>query len=149
MHHEFAHVLFRKYRFPVEEWSKINEPGWKYLGSSKDLLGQANSTRATEDLLHKGFICRYSQLDLKEDVSMYVYAVIERRLSLISAAARHKRVKQKLEVLIRFYEGINQKLGPCEQFEFLTLLRSIIDPSVRGPQPTLLLAGQAGAARSE
>ena len=68
---------------------------------------------------------------------MYVFAVIHRKLSMISAAARHKRVKQKLEILARFYEGIKRQLRPTEEFEFLAYLYGVIYPSRDDWQPPL------------
>jgi hypothetical protein len=142
MHSEFSSILYRNYAFPTEEWGKINESGWRYVGSGKDVLGRPNLYDQTEDSLRKGFICAYSEASLEEDVNMYVFAVIYRRFSLIRAAARHKRVKQKLEVLTRFYERISHQLNISGEFEFLIRLRSTTAPPIQGPAPPLFVVCQ-------
>jgi hypothetical protein len=142
MHSEFSSILFRNYGFPTEEWSKINEGGWRYVGSGKDLLGRRDLYDETEDLLRKGFVCVYGQASIEEDVNMYVFAAIHRKFSLISAAERHKRVKDKLEVLTRFYEAINERLHSAERFEFLIRLKSMIAPTRAGARPPTYVASQ-------
>ena len=142
MHSEFSSILYRNYGFPTGEWSKINESGWKYVGSGRDLLGRPNLYDETEDLLRSGFICAYSQASLEEDVNMYVFAVIHRWLSLNSAAAKHRRVRQKLEVLTRFYERISHQLNTSGDFEFLIRLKSTTAPPIQGPEPPLFVVCQ-------
>jgi hypothetical protein len=147
MHSEFSSILYRNYGFPTGEWSKINESDWRYFGSGKDFPDRPDLYDETEDLLRKGFICAYGQASVEEDVNMYIFAAIHRWLSLNSAAARHKRVKQKLEVLTRFYERINQQLVPSGDFEFLVRLKSTTAPPIDGPQPPIYIACQGGADR--
>jgi hypothetical protein len=131
MHAEFSSILYRNCFFPTEEWSKINDKIWKYFGRGKDLLGRSDLFDQTEELLDQGFVTVYGQASLEEDVNEYVAALIGRRLSLLQAVGRHKRVRQKLEILTRFYEGIQRQTGSNGQFEFLTRLKSTIDPSVQ------------------
>jgi hypothetical protein len=144
MHSEFSSILSRNYGFPAGEWSRINESSWRYLGSGKDLLGQPHLYQETEDLLSKGFTTVYSQASLEEDVNMYVFSVIHSRASLVWAAERHKRVKQKLEVLTRFYDRIDQQIHSSERFEFLIRLKSVIAPDRPGARPPILLAKGQG-----
>ena len=127
MHHEFSSILYTNYRFPDDEWSKVNDPRWRYVGEGKDLLGRTDVDDETEDLLRQGFIRVYGQACIEEDVNTYVSAVIAKRPFLVSAAARHKRVRQKLEILTRFYEGVQRQLRVAKDFEFLTRLKSVID----------------------
>ena len=76
MHSEFSSILYRDYGFPAEEWNKINEIGWRYVGSSIDLRDQRGLYVGTEDLLSRGFTCAYGTVSLEEDVNMYVFAVM-------------------------------------------------------------------------
>ncbi len=146
MHSEFSSILYRNYDFPTREWSKINESGWRYVGSGKDLLGRPNLLHETEDLLRSGFICAYGQASIEEDVNMYVFSVIHRWRSLNSAAARYKRVKQKLEILTQFYERVNQQVNRSGgDFEFLTQLKDAAVPLLHASEPPLFVASQAGS----
>jgi hypothetical protein len=140
MHSEFSSILYRNYGFPAEEWSRINESSWRYLGLDKDLLGQPNLFQVTDDLLSKGFTSVYSQASLEEDVNMYVFSVIVSEDSLVLAARTHKRVKQKLELLTRFYDRIDRQIHTSERFEFLIRLKSVLDPARHVAQPPILIA---------
>ena len=143
MHSEFSSILYRDYGFPAEEWNKINEVGWRYVGPGIDLRDQRRLYVGTETLLRRGFTCAYGTVSLEEDVNMYVLAVIRREASLISAAERHIRVKQKLEILTRFYEKIHKRVYPLEEFGLLIRLKSIIAPARPEERPPIILASQA------
>jgi hypothetical protein len=140
MHHEFSSILYRNYGFPAQEWSRINESGWRYIGSGKDLLGRLDLFEVTEDLLSKGFTSVYSQASLLQDVNMYVFSVIHDEALLVSAGARHKRVKQKLDLLTRFYDRIDRQIHPSDRFEFLDRLKSILDRARHGATRPILIA---------
>ena len=99
MHAELSSILLRNYQFPVDEWVKVNAPDWKYLGEGYELVGRFDVFDQTEELLRQGFTRVYSQASVEEDVNGYVVAVVRQRAFLASAAARHTRVKQKLELL--------------------------------------------------
>ena len=117
--------------FLLQSGAQINDSSWRYFGSGRDFLGRPNLLDETEDLLRSGFICAYGQASLEEDVNMYVLAVIHRWVSLNSAVSRHKRVKQKLEVLRRFYERINQQVNPSGDFEIPGSVEACHGPTSR------------------
>ena len=115
----------------TQEWSNINDPSWSYVGTGVNLSGRAGLFHQDEDLFRRGFINVYSQASIEEDVNMYVFAVISQRSVLFSTARRHNRVRQKLILLTRFYEGIKQQLRIAGDFEFLARLNSTIGPNTR------------------
>ena len=140
MHAEFSSILYINYKFPNDQWSKINESGWEYLGLSSEFLARKDLYVESDELYRKGFVSLYGQASIEEDVNMYVFAVIQRRSSMTAAAVRHTRVKQKLEILTRFYEGISRDLPPSGRFEFLIRLKDITDPLMDVPQSPLYIA---------
>jgi hypothetical protein len=131
MHAEFSSILLRNYRFPSEAWSRINDSNWRYAGTIKDLIGRSDLYSHTETLLRQGFISIYGQASVEEDVNMYIECVIEQRSFVTVAAANHKRVRQKLEILTHFFEGIKHQLGFSGEFELLTRLKSSLNPHLR------------------
>jgi hypothetical protein len=131
MHAEFSSILYRNYGFPVEEWNKVNDKNWRYIGVGKDLLGRRGLYDQTEALLRRGFVSFYSQASLEEDVNMCIFFVSKAPRSLALATARHKRVRQKLEILARFYERIKMQLYCAGDFLFLNRLKSTIDPATQ------------------
>jgi hypothetical protein len=142
MHAELSSIICRNYGFPAEEWATINDPDWRYLGKGHELLGRSDLFDQTEDLLRQGFIRVYSQASMEEDVNGYVVALIKERPMLVSAAARHTRIRQKLELLARFYERIKGQLEAAEDFDFLTRMKSALDANSKAP-----LKPEAGAGR--
>jgi hypothetical protein len=126
LHAEFSSILFRNYHFPKEEWSRVNDSNWKYAGKGTDLLGQGSLYDQTDDLFRRGFVRVYGQASIEEDVNMYVFSAIYRPSSFGRAASTHKKVRQKLEILIRFYEKLKSQLRAAGDFDFLTRLKSSI-----------------------
>ena len=89
MHSEFSSILLKNYKFPTDEWNRINERGWKYIGSGVGTLGPG-LYQATDDLFKKGFTCKYGQSSMEEDVNMFVFMAVNQPDALISAANRHR-----------------------------------------------------------
>jgi hypothetical protein len=133
MHSELSSILYRNYDFPSGEWRQANEDTWVYIGEGKDLLGRSDLFEQSDDLFRKGFIFVYGQASLEEDVNTYVLAVIHQWSRLRSAAASYARVRRKLAVLIRFYEGIKARTHADGDFGFLNRLKSVVGLDVAVP----------------
>jgi hypothetical protein len=128
LHAEFSSVLLSNYPFPVSEWTKVNDKAWRYQGSGHEVLGQPDLLGHSEELWRQGFICRYSTASMEEDINMYVSHAISDPRSLKYAAARHDRIRRKLQLVIRFYEAVGVKTGGTREFELVTVLKGCARP---------------------
>jgi hypothetical protein len=113
VHHEFGHLLQRKYRkqWSRDAWSACNPPGFRYgsaSGVDAVLSGHASGTW-TDDWNRKGFLSEYGASNASED-----FATIAAKLLLGDSAFWNRvdmfpALKAKVAVTISFYTSLNNR----------------------------------------
>jgi hypothetical protein len=106
-HHEFSSIFFRDAGFPADEWTKVNDPSWKYIGSGEDIVTEQGLQEHSEERFEKGFLIRYSEASMEEDFNNFVEYLFIDRPMVLSAAAKHPRIWKKLQIVIRFYGKVD------------------------------------------
>ncbi len=116
MHSELSSIFLRNYssEFPEEAWKSANINGWEYRGTGVEMLGQADVFCQSEDLLEKGFLLKYSQTSLENDVNMFAFWAFTRPEQLQKLASRYERIGRKYQLFVEFYRRIDPaiNIGP-------------------------------------
>lgn len=127
-HHEFAHVLFKKYgsKDKFDEswmtWSVINPSGFRYGSkfkskSPEDVVNELrdnpyfrkNSDETREELFEQGFVNTYSQMSFQEDFAEISSALFNHGKSFLDTAVRFRRLEVKAEIATEFYGAIHPR----------------------------------------
>ena len=107
--HEFSSILFRNYDFPKTHWESINPKNFKYSGTGVEVLGSANLYDQTDELLREGFLVKYSQSSLENDLNMLSEWLFTKGRELDVICKKNHRVKLKKEIAQKFYKKIDRE----------------------------------------
>jgi len=112
MHSEFSSILLKNHKdkFPFQKWKSINDSNFKYIGRGVDMLGQDNLDEQNEYLLSQGFIVRYGISSLENDFNMFVDWMFTHPEDIKKLAIKHKRIRDKYEIVLQFYSDINARV---------------------------------------
>jgi len=108
MHSELSSIFLRNHadKFPAESWQAANPAGWRYNGTGVEMLGQRDIFAQTEELLERGFLVKYSQSSLENDVNMFAFWAFTRGPELAELARRYEKIGKKYQLFAEFYQGI-------------------------------------------
>lgn len=123
-HHEFSSILLRNYPgiFDRRAWLAANPPGFKYLGDGTKAVrsGQA-STKTSRRWQMDGFLAQYATASLEEDFNMIAEALMTGSQEFWSAVDQSPRLKQKVEVAVRFYSSLSGTFNEASFRSFVEL----------------------------
>ncbi len=109
MHSELSSIFLANYKnkFPEEAWKAVNEGGWEYKGTGVEMLGQEDIFGQTEELLDRGFLVKYSQSSLENDVNMFAFWAFTRPKQLQELVSEYEKINKKYHLMVQFYEKID------------------------------------------
>jgi len=109
-HHEFSSILKRSYPryFDEKKWNAINSSQVKYGNGGVDAIlnGEASLT-LDPGLFEQGFLTKYSQSALEEDVNVFAQNLFTGGMEFWSIVDQYSRIRQKANLLIGFYHQID------------------------------------------
>ena len=124
-HHELCHLLLsaNKKQFSREAWIRCNPEGFAYQNDSTLF----SDPKPSPEHLADGFVCSYGKSHFEEDVCTYAMWLFARPDWVLEQAARHPRVRAKLDLLLAFYASLDP-VFTREHFRNLGLAREIPAP---------------------
>jgi len=113
MHSELSSILLRNFAedFAREAWEAANPPGWQYMGTGVEMLGQPDIFAQSQQLLAQGFLVKYSQSSLENDLNMFAFWAFTRGHELRQLAFRYDRLGRKYQLFRQFYRKIHPQLS--------------------------------------
>ncbi len=113
-HHEFSSILKRTYSwfFNSGEWEAVNPPDFKYGNGGVDAIinGEA-SLKLNPDYYTQGFLTRYSQASLEEDVNVFAQNLFSGDTKFWAVVDQNTRIRRKSRLLIGFYQKIDPRFN--------------------------------------
>lgn len=111
-HHEFSSILFRNYtsRLDTVAWKKANIAGFDYNDPEAGVGAIRNNESSQEldsVLCRKGFLTQYAYSSLENDVNTVAQNLFTPEENFWAYAEKFPRIKQKVKLLIAFYNKIN------------------------------------------
>ncbi len=110
-HHEFSSVLLKRKdrHFDRQAWEKANPEGFRYGEGGLEALRNNNTSLIPDtSLFGQGFLNEYSLASFEEDFNCFAEFLFMADEVFWQAWSNHEAIRQKTEILIRFY----QKLDP-------------------------------------
>lgn len=114
-HHEFSSLLMRKYPFPVKQWTASNQPDFTYAKNTTEILRSIREDRdmtGNEALYKNGFLSKYAMSTLENDFNTYAETLFTDPMQLARLVKTYPKIKQKYQLLKRFYLGIDPGFLP-------------------------------------
>jgi hypothetical protein len=109
-HHEFSSILMRSSltSFNDKEWKKSNPSGFLYgKGGVNAILNGEASLTLDPSLFEQGFLNKYAQSALEEDINVFAQNLFTGGTSFWLIVDDHPRIRQKAELLIDFYHHLD------------------------------------------
>ena len=108
MHSELSSIFLINYKddFSEDAWQAANADGWEYKGTGVEMLGQPDIFAQAEELLDRGFLVKYSQSSLENDVNMFAFWAFTRPKKLQELASKYERIGLKYRLMVQFYAEI-------------------------------------------
>jgi hypothetical protein len=109
-HAEFSSILLRNEKQKLDEaaWRKANPEGFQYLGSGVQAVKEKKAGLTLQDEIHKqGFLVQYSMSDLENDFNGMASLIFCGGAARWKIAEAHPRLREKLELTIRFYQSLD------------------------------------------
>jgi hypothetical protein len=128
-HHEFSSILKRSYpwHFDKEGWERANPPSFVYgKGGVNAILNGEASMKLDPSLFERGFLTKYSQASLEEDVNVFAQNLFTAGAGFWSAVDGNPRIRLKADLLIGFYNHLDPRF--TEQY-----FRDINNAVAEGP----------------
>lgn len=111
LHHELAHLILKTHRleFPEKPWREANPRGFTY--SQKSSIETLREHSAADLVLRRsqhtqGFLCRYGQASLEEDVATYAQYLKGMPGTVDRLCRTYPRVARKVALLKQFYATV-------------------------------------------
>lgn len=122
-HHELSSVLMEMHPFPEKEWRVVNGESFKYRYEHEDSPGLSAlkddvSTGFSIQMVANGFLSEYAMSSLEEDVNVFVAVALKDPQWMSELAVEHIKIKQKLNLMMRFYVGIDKAFAQSEPYKF-------------------------------
>jgi hypothetical protein len=111
MYSEFSSILIRNYNFPHEIWGQQNPAYFEYSGSGVAVLHKHELYAQTEDLLHKGFLTRYSQSSWENDFNQFAAWLFIRPHQLEKLGRSYPRIAKKSQLAMSYYKTIDPQIS--------------------------------------
>ncbi len=124
MHSELSSIFLTNYssEFPSDAWKSGNPPGWRYNGTGVEMLGQSDIFGQTDELLSRGFLVKYSQSSLENDVNMFAFWAFTKGEKLKELASKYARIGRKFDLVVEFYRGIHPGINISAEPETSSLV---------------------------
>jgi len=113
-HHEFSSVLKRTYSwfFDYEAWESVNPPDFSYgNGGVNAIMNGEASLKLNPDYYAMGFLTRYSQASLEEDVNVFAQNLFSGDPTFWAVVDQNTRIRRKSRILIGFYQKIDPRFN--------------------------------------
>ncbi|HED15813.1 MAG TPA: hypothetical protein ENI64_03180 [Gammaproteobacteria bacterium] len=111
-HHEMSSVFFRRYKFPVDEWVKINPKGFSYKTKTDEVVKMVDENRNLDGsavLYQQGFLDEYGKATVEEDFNMYSEMAFAQPGRLKALQEKYPAIYKKIEILKKYYLGVSVK----------------------------------------
>jgi len=108
-HHEFSSVLLHSFPFYFNEqaWKNINPPDFSYGdGGVNAILSGEASLNFDPSLFENGFLSKYSESALEEDVNVFAQNLFTGGTNFWTIVDQNPRIRTKATMLISFYHRI-------------------------------------------
>jgi len=124
MHSELSSIFLMNHagEFPMDAWNNINPQGWRYNGTGVEMLGQSDIFGQTDELLSRGFLVKYSQSSLENDVNMFAFWAFTKGEKLKELTSKYARIGQKFQLVVEFYRGIHPGINISAEPETSSLV---------------------------
>jgi len=134
MHSELSSIFLMNYagEFPMDAWKNINPEGWRYNGTGVEMLGQSDIFAQTDELLSRGFLVKYSQSSLENDVNMFAFWAFTKAEKLKELTSEYARIGQKFQLVVEFYKGIHPEINISAEPETSSLVNCAPQTSIFG-----------------
>ena len=109
-HHEFSSVLLRKFvkHFDKRGWADINPPGFAYGRGGVDAIRHGEASLDYDyDLLELGFLNKYSQSAMEEDINVFAQHLFSGGEQFWYIVDTFERIREKVILIINFYYQID------------------------------------------
>lgn len=109
-HHEFSSVLKRSFPwyFKTDKWETINPSRFSYgNGGVEAMLNGEASMEFDPDLFESGFLSKYSQASLEEDINVFAQNIFNSSAKFWKIVDENERIRKKASLLIAFYHNID------------------------------------------
>lgn len=113
-HHEMSSVFYRQYRFPVEEWEKVNPKGFAYKTKTDEVLKIVDKNRNLEGnamLYQQGFLDEYGKATVEEDFNLYSELAFSQPERLKVLLVQYPAIRKKTDILKNYYLGISDEFS--------------------------------------
>ena len=109
MHSELSSIFLMNYagEFSQEAWKSVNVAGWEYNGTGVEMLGQEDIFAQTDELLSRGFLVKYSQSSIENDVNMFAFWAFTKPEQLRELTSKYERIDKKYRLVVQFYNKID------------------------------------------
>jgi hypothetical protein len=109
MHSELSSIFLMNYagEFSQEAWKSVNVAGWEYNGTGVEMLGQNDIFAQTDELLNRGFLVKYSQSSIENDVNMFAFWAFTKPEQLRELTSKYDRIDKKYRLVVQFYKKID------------------------------------------
>jgi len=109
MHSELSSIFLMNYagEFSQEAWKSVNVAGWEYNGTGVEMLGRNDIFAQTDELLSRGFLVKYSQSSIENDVNMFAFWAFTKPEQLRELTSKYDRIGRKYRLVVQFYNKID------------------------------------------
>ena len=111
-HHEFSSILLRNYPhyFDKEKWINTNIKGFKYgKGGVNALKKKIANQKFNRRINKKGLLTQYSISSLENDFNNFAQNIFLPSKNFKSILRKYKRLRQKRDIILRFYQRIDNQ----------------------------------------
>ncbi|HSU26871.1 MAG TPA: hypothetical protein VLJ68_00695 [Chitinophagaceae bacterium] len=111
IHHEFSSILFNNYGWLLDtsSWTKANLPGSGYTDPEAG-VGAIRKNEASQELdtalAQQGFLTQYAHSDIENDINTIAQNLFSPNPGFWNIVDKYPRIRQKVNLLIRFYHSI-------------------------------------------
>lgn len=109
-HHEFSSILFRKHPCYLNKkaWQFSNPRDFHYGKGGVEAIRSGNSSMGFDSILNeKGFLNKYSQSSLEEDMNVFSQNLFSGGKAFWTIVDRYDKIKAKAALIIGFYHKID------------------------------------------
>lgn len=112
LHHEIAHILYRRHEFDARRWRSMNPRGFRYSGGED---GGMQAIRRGRDSLHggpalyrRGFLSEYALSSLEEDFCTYSERIFTAPADFAGIMEKYPAVRKKFALWLDFYHSVDE-----------------------------------------
>ena len=113
-HHEMSSVFYRRYKFPADEWVKVNPKGFSYKANKDSVLKMVDENRNLDGnakLYQQGFLDEYGKATVEEDFNLYSEFAFSQPGRLKVLLEKYPAIRNKADILKNYYLGISAEFS--------------------------------------